>query len=76
LVILKTGALAVPLNFRFTADEIKKCLETAGAKVLIFGPEFEERVKDIVDEIHGLQHAFFPWGGDLNSSPAYPISSI
>ena len=57
--VLKTGALAVPLNFRFTADEIRKCLETAGTKVLIFGPEFEERVKGIVDEIHCLKHVIF-----------------
>ncbi|HHZ13365.1 MAG: class I adenylate-forming enzyme family protein [Caldicoprobacterales bacterium] len=69
--ILKTGALAVPLNFRFTADEIKKCLETAGAKVLIFGPEFEERVKDIVDEIHGLQHAFFLGDKQLPGIPNF-----
>ena len=27
--ILKTGALAVPLNFRYSADEIKYCVELA-----------------------------------------------
>lgn len=48
--VLKTGALAVPLNFRFTASEIKKCLETAQAKVLIYGPEFKERIDDIMDD--------------------------
>jgi acyl-CoA synthetase (AMP-forming)/AMP-acid ligase II len=29
--ILRTGALAVPLNFRFAAKTIKHCTETAGA---------------------------------------------
>ena len=43
--ILKTGAWAVPLNFRFTADEIHKCMEVSEAKILIYGPEFIEAIK-------------------------------
>lgn len=43
--ILKTGALAVPLNFRYTAEEIRNCLRTAEARVLIYGPEFIERIE-------------------------------
>ena len=35
--ILKTGALAVPMNFRFDAQEIKYCLELSETDVLIFG---------------------------------------
>ena len=34
--ILKTGALAVPLNFRYSADEIEYCVNLAEADVLIF----------------------------------------
>ena len=49
--ILKTGALAVPLNFRYTADEIKYCLELAEVDVLMFGPEFIGRIEEIADEI-------------------------
>lgn len=45
--ILKTGALAVPLNYRYTADEIKYCLDLADADVLIFGPEFTGRVEQV-----------------------------
>ena len=33
--ILKTGALAVPLNFRYTPDEIKYCLDLAEVDVLM-----------------------------------------
>ncbi len=47
--VLKSGAVAVPLNFRFTAQEIHKCLEAAEAKVLLYGPEFKERVEQIRD---------------------------
>ncbi|MBQ9646747.1 MAG: acyl--CoA ligase [Oscillospiraceae bacterium] len=49
--ILKTGAVAVPLNFRYTADEIKYCVELADADILFFGQEFIGRVEDIAEEI-------------------------
>lgn len=49
--IMKAGALAVPLNFRYAADEIKYCVELAEADVLVFGPEFIGRVEEIADEI-------------------------
>lgn len=49
--ILKTGALAVPLNFRYSSDEIKYCLELSEADVLIFGPEFIGRVEETADSI-------------------------
>lgn len=49
--ILKTGALAVPLNFRYSSDEIKYCLDLAEANLLIFGAEFIGRVEEIADEI-------------------------
>ncbi len=44
---LKSGAMAVPLNYRYTADEIKYCLDLADADVLVFGPEFVGRVEEI-----------------------------
>lgn len=49
--ILKAGALAVPLNFRYTSDEIKYCLDLAEVDVLMFGPEFIGRIEEIADEI-------------------------
>ena len=49
--ILKTGALAVPLNFRYSSDEIAYCLSLSEADVLVFGPEFIGRVESIADEI-------------------------
>ncbi len=42
--ILKTGAIAVPFNFRYTADEISYCANLADVSVLIFGPEFIDRI--------------------------------
>ena len=49
--ILKAGAIAVPLNFRYSADEIEYCVELADVKVLVFGPEFIGRVEEIVPSI-------------------------
>ncbi len=45
--ILRTGAWAVPLNFRFVAKTILRCAETAEAKAVIFGQEFIERINSI-----------------------------
>ena len=61
--ILKAGALAVPLNFRYAADEIKYCVELAEVDVLVFGPEFTGRVEGIVDEIDEKRILFYV-GGD------------
>lgn len=49
--ILKTGALAVPLNYRYTAEEIRYCVDLAEVNILLFGPEFIGRVEEIADEI-------------------------
>ncbi|MBQ7090636.1 MAG: acyl--CoA ligase [Clostridia bacterium] len=49
--ILKSGALAVPLNFRYSSDEIDYCLGLSEANALIFGPEFIGRVEQIADKI-------------------------
>ena len=57
--ILKTGAVAVPLNFRYTAEEIEYCLKLADADVIFFGPEFIGRVEDIVPMIGSKMNLFF-----------------
>ncbi|MBP3747586.1 MAG: acyl--CoA ligase [Ruminococcus sp.] len=57
--ILKTGALAVPLNYRYTSDEIKYCLDLAEVDVLMFGPEFIGRVEEIADEISRNRLLFY-----------------
>lgn len=57
--ILKTGALAVPLNFRYTADEIKYCLDLAEVDILMFGPEFIGRVEEIAGEISKNRLLFY-----------------
>jgi len=57
--ILKTGAVAVPLNFRYAADEIKYCLDLSDTIALIFGPEFIGRVETIYDQIPKVKILLF-----------------
>ena len=45
--ILRTGAWVVPLNFRFAAETIQKCVATAEAKVIFFGEEFIDCVNAV-----------------------------
>jgi acyl-CoA synthetase (AMP-forming)/AMP-acid ligase II len=57
--ILKTGAFAVPMNFRYTAEEIKYCAELADVDVLVFGPEFVERIEQICDSLTRVKYRFY-----------------
>lgn len=57
--ILKCGALAVPMNYRYTAEEIRYCAELADVSVLIYGPEFIDRVAEIRDRLPDIKNFFF-----------------
>ncbi len=49
--ILKTGAIAVPFNFRYDADEILYCAELAEVDVLLFGLEFIGRIEQHAERL-------------------------
>lgn len=68
--ILRAGAVAVPLNFRYTSDEIKYCLDKADAEYIVFGPEFVGRVEEIC---HKVQHIKM-WIYAGEDCPAYAES--
>ncbi|HAL31433.1 MAG TPA: AMP-dependent synthetase [Lachnospiraceae bacterium] len=57
--VLKTGALAVPLNFRYAPDEIEYCVNLAEIDILVFGPEFIGRVEEIADRISEHRLLFY-----------------
>ncbi len=57
--VLKTGALAVPMNYRYTAEEIKYCLNLSDASMLVFGPEFTERVSEVLGSLPTIKDFFF-----------------
>ena len=66
--ILKAGALAVPMNFRFSAEEIEYCADLADISVLVFGPEFTERLENILPKLK-IRDYFFV--GTQNETPAF-----
>ena len=49
--VLKSGAIAVPFNFRYDAEEILYCAELAEVDVIVFGPEFIGRIEENADKI-------------------------
>ena len=56
--ILRTGAWAVPLNFRFAAETILRCARTAEARAFIFGPEFGACIASIQKELTATVKTF------------------
>lgn len=69
--ILKTGALAVPLNFRYSAEEIEYCVNLSDTDVLVFGPEFIGRVEEIADSIVKNRLLFFVGDGCPSFAESY-----
>ena len=68
--ILKTGALVVPMNYRYSSDEIQYCLDLADVRMLVFGPEFIDRINAITNDIVDKIDDFF-FVGNTSSTPAY-----
>ena len=57
--ILKAGAIAVPLNYRYTAEEIRYCVDLSDSDVLVFGQEFIGRVEEICDKMPKVKQVFY-----------------
>ncbi len=56
---LKAGCVAVPMNFRYSSEEIKYCADLADVEVLVFGPEFIERVNAVANDMTFIKTMFF-----------------
>ena len=57
--VLKAGCIAVPLNFRYSSDEIEYCLNLADVETLVFGPEFVTRMEPIAGRLEKVRMMFF-----------------
>jgi acyl-CoA synthetase (AMP-forming)/AMP-acid ligase II len=57
--ILRTGAWAVPLNFRFSSDDIRYCVDVAKGKWFFFGEEFVDRIDAVHDELDSIRGYIF-----------------
>ncbi len=76
--ILRTGAVVVPLNFRFDANTIKACIELSEAKVVFYGSEFIERIDSIKESLGSIVETFIFTGskGDLKSEAVIPLEQL
>ena len=57
--ILKAGCVVVPMNYRYSSDEILYCADLADLEVLVFGPEFVGRMDAISDKLEKINTMFF-----------------
>jgi acyl-CoA synthetase (AMP-forming)/AMP-acid ligase II len=74
--ILRTGAWAVPLNFRFTAEDIRYCAEIAEATAMIFGEEFVDRVNTIKESLVTIKDFVFVGPEDMRPEYAEDFSAF
>ncbi|MBS3758726.1 MAG: acyl--CoA ligase [Desulfobacterales bacterium] len=70
--ILRAGAIAVPLNFRFQSADISRCVRVSGARTLIFGEEFIERVGESKAEMDQWVKTYV-YVGSLSRCPSYCV---
>jgi acyl-CoA synthetase (AMP-forming)/AMP-acid ligase II len=57
--ILKSGAMAAPLNFRFISRQIKYCIDIAEPKTMILDQDFTQRVEEIRSDLPTIKHYIF-----------------
>jgi len=74
--ILRTGAWAVPLNFRFLADDIRYCIGIAEGKALLFGEEFIDRIDAIRSDIPGVETFVFVGPDEVRPDYAEPFEAF
>jgi acyl-CoA synthetase (AMP-forming)/AMP-acid ligase II len=57
--ILKSGAMAAPLNFRFIGRQIKYCVDIAEPKIMVLDQDFAERIEPIRNEMKTIKSYIF-----------------
>lgn len=74
--ILRTGAWAVPLNFRFSAEDIKYCADIAEGKAMVFGEEFVDRITEIRGDLGSINDFVFVGPADLKPDYAEQYEDV
>jgi acyl-CoA synthetase (AMP-forming)/AMP-acid ligase II len=72
--IIRTGAWVVPLNFRFTGEDVKYCCDVAEPKLIVFDEEFTMRIDSIKDGLPTVKD--FVCAGATIPSYAESFSSL
>ncbi len=69
--ILKAGAIAVPLNYRYTAEEIKYCVNKSDSEYVVFGPEFIGRIEEICPRMPNIKMWLYSGEGCPSFAESY-----
>ena len=70
--ILRAGAIAVPLNFRFQSADLSRCVRLCQARALMFGEEFIGRIDESKSEMDQWVQAYV-YVGPASKRPEYSI---
>ena len=70
--ILRSGALAVPLNFRFDPLAVKRCIEIADAKAFFLGKEFVDHADMVRNSLKAVTS--FVFVGPDEMRPSFAVS--
>ena len=73
--VLRSGAIAVPFNFRYSSDEISYALELADVSIMVLGPEFIKRFQAIKDAIPAVRLLLFVGEGCPDFAQSYELSA-
>ncbi|MCF8110215.1 MAG: AMP-binding protein [Desulfobacteraceae bacterium] len=71
--ILRAGAVAVPLNFRFEAPAISRCTNLCEAGIIVFGEEFTERITQVKTELDKSVSKYI-YAGTPDKCPDFAIA--
>ena len=72
--VLKTGAWAVPLNFRFNDDDLRYCAQVAEPSAFFFDEEYTERVKGLRGDLDTVR--FYSVIGPDASRNVVPLEEL
>jgi acyl-CoA synthetase (AMP-forming)/AMP-acid ligase II len=62
--IIRSNAWVVPLNFRFTSDDIEYCADISEARTLIVDEEFVDRVNAVKSQLKTIKDFFVTGDND------------
>jgi acyl-CoA synthetase (AMP-forming)/AMP-acid ligase II len=57
--ILRTGAWAVPLSYRFTTQDVAYCMNAVDPKAIIFEVQFIDKIEAILKQFSSMSHSHF-----------------
>lgn len=71
LALVRVGLVATPVNFRLVGPEMAYILNNSGAKAIIYGPEFEDTLAEIRQDVPDVKLFISPLQGKSELATDY-----